>query len=71
MDDAQRKHRKLTVDGVKRELIRSAAKKLFAVSGLDGTSVREIAKLAGYTTGAIYFHYGSKEELYADILRDS
>jgi len=71
MDDAPKKNRKLTLDLVKRELIRSAAKKLFAESGLDGTSVREIARLAGYTTGAIYFHYANKEELYADILRDS
>jgi AcrR family transcriptional regulator len=71
MDNALKKNRKLTVDMVKRELIRSAAKKLFAESGLDGTSVREIAQLAGYTTGAIYFHYANKEELYADILRDS
>ena len=61
----------MTLDLVKRELIRSAAKKLFAESGLDGTSVREIARLAGYTTGALYFHYANKEELYADILRDS
>jgi AcrR family transcriptional regulator len=71
MDNALKKNRKLTVDMVKRELIRSAAKKLFAESGLDGTSVREIAQLAGYTTGAIYFHYANKEELYADVLRDS
>src|ERR1700754_3997415 len=69
--DALRKNRRVTLDLVKRELIRSAAKKLFAESGLDGTSVREIARLAGYTTGALYFHYANKEELYADILRDS
>jgi len=69
--DALKRNRKLTVDAVKRDLIRSAAKKLFAESGLDATSVREIARLAGYTTGAIYFHYANKEELYADILRDS
>lgn len=37
----------------------------------DGTSVRDIAQLAGYTTGAIYFHYLNKEELYADVLRES
>jgi AcrR family transcriptional regulator len=69
--DALRKNRRVTLDLVKRDLIRSAAKKLFAESGLDGTSVREIARLAGYTTGALYFHYANKEELYADILRDS
>ena len=71
MTDAFKKSRKLTVDMVKRDLIRTAAKKLFADNGLDGTSVREIARLAGYTTGAIYFHYANKEELYADILGDS
>jgi len=71
MDDAKRKSRKLAVDDVKRELIRSAAKTLFADFGLEGASVREIAKSAGYTTGAIYFHYANKEELYADILRES
>ncbi len=63
--------RKTMVDGIKRDLIRSSAKKLFAETGLDGASVREIAKLAGYTTGAIYFHYANKEELYADILAES
>ena len=68
-DDVLRTRRRQAVDTVKRELIRSAAKKLFAEAGLDGTSVREIARLAGYTTGAIYFHYANKEELYADILR--
>lgn len=71
MSDTRRKQRTLAVDGVKREIIRSAAKHLFAEFGLNGTSVREIARTAGYTTGAIYFHYANKEELYADILRDS
>ncbi|WP_063623401.1 MULTISPECIES: TetR/AcrR family transcriptional regulator [Bradyrhizobium] len=71
MNDAKRVQRKMAIDGVKRELIRSAAKTLFAEFGLQGASVREIAKAAGYTTGAIYFHYANKEELYADILRES
>lgn len=71
MDDTIRKSRKAAVDTVKREIIRSAAKRAFAESGLDGTSVREIARLAGYTTGAIYFYFANKEELYADILGDS
>src|SRR5262245_33684191 len=66
-----KEQRQSAVDKVKRELIRRAAKKLFAEHGLDATSVREIAREAGYTTGAIYFHYESKEALYADILRES
>ena len=55
----------------KRELIRSAAKRLFSEHGLARTSVRDISREAGYTTGALYFHYRSKEDLYADILRES
>ena len=71
MNEIAKNRRKQAVVAVKRELIRSAAKQLFAEQGLDGTSVREIAKQAGYTTGAIYFHYANKEELYADILLES
>jgi AcrR family transcriptional regulator len=33
--------------------------------------MREIAQTAGYTTGAIYTYFATKEELYAEVLRDS
>jgi AcrR family transcriptional regulator len=59
------------VRDLKRQIIREAAKGLFARGGIAGASVREIAKAAGYTTGAIYTYYDSKEEIYADILRES
>ena len=57
--------------GAKREAIRTAAKRLFSEFGLARTSVRDISREAGYTTGALYFHYRSKEDLYADILKAS
>lgn len=66
-----KEQRQSAVASVKRDFIRRAAKKLFVERGLDATSVREIAREAGYTTGAIYFHYESKEALYADILKES
>lgn len=66
-----RASRKAAVDRAKRDIIKAAAKDTFAKTGLERASVREIARNAGYTTGAIYFHYSSKEELYADILSDS
>ncbi len=69
--NAAKKERQTAVNSVKRDFIRRAAKKLFAERGLDGTSLREIAREAGYTTGAIYFHYENKEALYADILLSS
>ena len=55
----------------KRDLIRRAAKRLFSEHGLARTSVRDISREAGFTTGALYFHYRDKEALYADILRES
>jgi TetR/AcrR family transcriptional regulator len=66
-----RKSRNVAVNALKRDLIRDAAKRVFVARGLSAASVREIAVQAGYTTGAIYFHYASKEEIYADVLRQS
>jgi AcrR family transcriptional regulator len=63
--------RNTAVNALKRELIREAAKRVFLTRGLSAASVREIALQAGYTTGAIYFHYASKEEIYADVLSGS
>jgi AcrR family transcriptional regulator len=63
--------RKDAVAGFKRQLIRDAAKTVFATQGIKAASLREIARSADCTTGAIYSLYESKEELYADILRDS
>lgn len=41
----------------------AAAATAFAEHGYEGASVGEIAALAGYTKGAVYAHFGSKEEL--------
>ncbi|WP_214105645.1 TetR/AcrR family transcriptional regulator [Acrocarpospora catenulata] len=59
------------VTDFKRGLLREAAKEVFSKKGIRDTSVREIAKAAGYATSAIYTHYGSVEELYGDIVRES
>jgi AcrR family transcriptional regulator len=63
--------RRVAVGAFKRTLIREAAKQVFVKVGLNETSVREIARVAGCTTGAIYSQYESKEAVYADILRES
>lgn len=68
---APTEQRRDSVRRFKRELIRDAAKQVFAAHGIEGASVREIAKTAGYTTGAIYTYFASKEDLYAEVLRDS
>jgi AcrR family transcriptional regulator len=48
-------------------LLRSASK-LFCRRGLEGTSVDEVAESAGYTKGAFYANFKSKEELFLVIL---
>lgn len=58
----------------RRELTRTtlveAASEVFADKGFYGASLEEIAELAGFTRGAIYSNFGSKEELlYAVIDR--
>ena len=63
--------RQQAVSDLKRELILSAARKVFEADGLDGASLRAIAAAAGYTPAALYFHFESKEAIYAEVLRGS
>lgn len=51
-----------------RTLLLDAAEKLFAGRGLEGAALEEIADAAGYTRGAIYAHFGSKEELFLAVI---
>jgi len=47
----------------KQRQIISAAEKLFASRGFDGTSVRDIAEEAGVNIAMISYYFGSKEKL--------
>jgi AcrR family transcriptional regulator len=46
-----------------KDRIDRAAVRLFARQGVDGTSIRQIAKEAGISLGALYNHYRSKESM--------
>src|SRR5262245_43931006 len=63
--------RQQAVSELKRSLILDAARKVFEADGLDGASLRAIASAAGYTPAALYFHFDSKEAIYAEVLRGS
>ena len=49
---------------VRRERLISAAMRLFALQGFDGTTTREIAQAAGMNEALIFRHFPSKEALY-------
>ena len=53
-----------------RTALKEAAARLFAQRGLDGTSVEAIAHEAGFTRGAFYSNFSSKEELFAEMLQE-
>ena len=51
----------------KEEHILLNAEKLFAEKGFDGTSTREISKLANVNVSMISYYFGSKEKLFEKI----
>jgi AcrR family transcriptional regulator len=63
--------RQRAVADARRSLVLVAARSAFFELGLEGASLREIAKRAGYTPGAIYSYFGSKEEVYGALLGES
>jgi len=63
-----RDERKRAVNDMKRALIIDAARAVFEAEGLEAASLRAIAAKAGYTPAALYFHFDSKEALYAEVL---
>ena len=52
----------------KRNMILASAREIFSENGLEGASLRAVAAHAGYTPAALYFHFDSKEALYAEVL---
>jgi AcrR family transcriptional regulator len=51
-----------------RERLLDAAERVFLRRGLQGSSVEEIAGEAGYTRGAFYSNFNSKDELFVEVL---
>lgn len=46
------------------ERLVSAALKAFSTTGFEGTSVRQIERMAGVERGLVGYHFGSKQELW-------
>lgn len=54
-----------------RTTILAAARKIFACKGVDGTSVREVAKSAKVNNAMIYYYFKDKDDLHRSVLADS
>jgi AcrR family transcriptional regulator len=57
------------IDDTRSKLI-DAASELFAKRGFHATTARDIARRAGVNLAAGNYHYGSKKELYVEVLRE-
>ena len=58
-------------DAGTRDLLKLAARRLFALRGFDGVSVRDIVVAAGQrNSGSLHYYFGSKDELARELVAD-
>lgn len=53
---------------VRREQILNAGLDLFIRNGYHGTTTKEIADIFGISQGLLFHYFGSKEEVYLELL---
>ena len=53
-----------------RAALLDAAERVFVERGFQGSSVEAITEAAGFSRGAFYSNFASKEELFAELLQD-
>ena len=51
----------------RRSLIMQEAAHLFGTRGFDATTIRDIAAAAGILGGSIYYHFGSKDDIFLAV----
>src|SRR5438093_7293464 len=64
--EPRRSRREERKEETRAELIAAAAH-VFAREGFHGASLEQIARHAGYTTGAIYWHFKDKDDLFLAV----
>ena len=62
-------HTKTKAPNSKERILQCAASE-FLQKGWAKSSMREVAKLAGLTTGSLYFHFKNKEALFDALVKD-
>lgn len=56
---------------MKKEELKQAALKFFALNGYEGTSLNQIADEVGIKKSSIYSHYKGKDELFLAVVREA
>jgi len=59
---------KLPAEKRRSQLIK-AAEKVFSKKGYRGSTTDEIARAAGLTKGALYFHFKGKREIFCEVIK--
>lgn len=67
LEPAERPNQRAVAKQRTREKIVAAARALFAERGYDGATIRDIAKTAGMSTGAVFASFTDKSDLFTDI----
>jgi AcrR family transcriptional regulator len=62
-------HQQARTDATRRKLL-AAAEQVFARSGYEAARLEDIAAAAGYTRGAFYANFDSKEDIFFALLQD-
>ena len=52
-----------------RDCILDQAQQLFFAHGYHGVSIRDIVQACGLSNAALYYHFGSKQNLYVDVIK--
>jgi AcrR family transcriptional regulator len=57
-------------EAVGRQCILDQAQRLFFAHGYNGTSVRDIVHACGLSNAALYYHFGSKQNLFVQVFKE-
>lgn len=68
VDSRKKQIRATSLAQFKRQHILAAARRIFDAYGTDGLNMRTIAKEAGYSLGAAYSYFHTKEEIQIELL---
>lgn len=70
MNDVKPRRRDIS-KALTRAAMLDAARTLFATNGFDATSIDDIARASESSNGAVYHHFRDKQQIFAEVFRDS